>query len=35
MKPWIHSDTFTISFYICDVSSLCILHPWRWPHGWL
>ena len=35
MKPWIHFDTFIISFYICDVSSLCILHPWRWPHGWL
>ena len=35
MKPWIHSATFIISFYICDVSSFCILHPWRWPHGWL
>jgi hypothetical protein len=31
---WTGSDTFIMSFYIFNISNLCVLHPLRWPHGW-
>jgi hypothetical protein len=32
---WIGSDTSVISLYAFFVYILCILPPWRLPHGWL
>jgi len=33
LQLWMVSETLIISFCTCRLSSLCILHSWRWQFG--